>query len=159
MIKVKRKITEFVSEKYRKKGVAPSVRQILQELDLNRTLFYKAFPGGLREVCEKAGVQLPSERLKLVKQALRTKERSAERSERGGFDPEFKRSELEAGIRELGYTFQLETEGVKDKPYWRARREQFDHLCDWMFKRLKEVEEPKALKALYRGSRSLRLIT
>jgi hypothetical protein len=31
MIKVRRKITEFISEKYRKKGAAPSARQNLQE--------------------------------------------------------------------------------------------------------------------------------
>jgi hypothetical protein len=101
-------------------------------------------------------VQLPSERLKLVERALRSRERSSERLERGGFDLEFKRSELEAWIRELGYTFQLETEGVMGKPYWGVRREQFDHLCDWMLKRLKEVEEPKALKALYRGFQKLK---
>jgi hypothetical protein len=148
MIEVKRKITEFVSEKYRKKGVVPSVRQILQHLDLNRTLFYEAFPGGLREVCEEAGVRLPSERLKLVKQALKAKERSAERSERGGFDLEFKRSELETKARELNYSFQFNTEGVKNQPYWRSRREQFNQLCDWFVKRLREVKEPSDLKAL-----------
>jgi len=49
MLEVKREVVEFISEKYRTKGVVPSVRKILKEFGLNRAMFYKAFPGGIKE--------------------------------------------------------------------------------------------------------------
>lgn len=154
--KFRKEVIKFVSDKYRKEGVVASINEILERFNTYRAFLYAAFPGHQKEICQEAHVPLPIKRRKQVERALRAKKRPIKRSERGDFDFVFERSELEAGIRELGYTFQLETEGVKDKPYWRARREQFDHLCDWMFKRLKEVEEPKDLKALYRGFQKLK---
>jgi hypothetical protein len=56
MIKVRRKITEFISEKYRKREPPRPQDKTFRSLDLNRTLFYKALLGGLREVCGEAGV-------------------------------------------------------------------------------------------------------
>jgi len=152
MLEVKRRVIEFVSEKYRKEGVVPSVRKILKEFGLNRAMFYKAFPGGIREVCKEADVQLPSERFELVKKALRTKGRS----ERHSFDLDFKKSELEAKVKELDYSFHSNTEDVKDQPFWRSRREQFKQLCDQLIKRINDVKEPSDLEALEREYQKLK---
>jgi len=152
MLEVKRGVIEFVSEKYRKEGVVPSVRKILKEFGLNRAFFYKAFPGGIREVCKEADVQLPSERFELVKKALRTKGRS----ERHNFDLDFKKSELEAKVKELDYSFHSNTEDVKDEPYWRSKREQFKQLCDQLIKRINDVKEPSDLEVLEREYKKLK---
>jgi hypothetical protein len=152
MLEVKREVVEFVSEKYRKEGVVPSVRNILKEFGLNRAFFYKAFPGGIREVCKEADVQLPSERFELVKKALRTKGRS----EMHNFDLDFKKSELEAKVKELDYSCRSNTEDVKDEPFWRSRREQFKQLCDQLIKRINDVKEPSDLEALEREYQKLK---
>ena len=152
MLEVKREVVEFVSEKYRKEGVVPSVRKILKEFGLNRAFFYKAFPGGIREVCKEADVQLPSERFELVKKALRTKGRS----ERHNFDLDFKKSELEAKVKEIDYSFRSNIEDVKDEPFWRSRREQFKQLCDQLIKRINDVKEPSDLEALEREYQKLK---
>jgi len=152
MLEVKREVVEFVSEKFRKEGVVPSVRNILKEFGLNRAFFYKAFPGGIREVCKEADVQLPSERFELVKKALRTKGRS----ERDNFDLDFKKSELEAKVKELDYSFRSNTEDVKDQPFWRSKREQFKQLCDQLIKRINDVKEPSDLEELGREYQKLK---
>jgi len=152
MLEVKRRVIEFVSEKYRKEGVVPSVRKILKEFGLNRAFFYKAFPGGIREICKEADVQLPSERFELVKKALRTKGRS----EMHNFDLDFKKSELEAKVKELDYSFHSNTEDVKDQPFWRSKREQFKQLCDQLIKRINDVKEPSDLEALEREYQKLK---
>jgi archaellum component FlaC len=154
MLEVKREVVEFVSEKYRKEGVVPSVRKILKEFGLNRAFFYKAFPGGIREVCKEADVQLPSERFELVNKALRTKGRS----ERHNFDLDFKKSELEAKVKELDYSFRSNIEDVKDEPFWRSRREQFKQLCDQLIKRINDVKEPSDLEALEREYKKLKYL-
>jgi hypothetical protein len=154
MLEVKRRVIEFVSEKYRKEGVVPSVRKILKEFGLNRAFFYKAFPGGIREVCKEADVQLPSERFELVEKALRTKGRS----ERHNFDLDFKKSELEAKVKEIDYSFHSNTEDVKDEPFWRSRREQFKQLCDQLIKRINDVKEPSDLEALEREYQKLKYL-
>jgi len=152
MLEVKREVVEFVSEKYRKEGVVPSVRKILKEFGLNRAFFYKAFPGGIREVCKEADVQLPSERFELVKKALRTKGRSKKHI----FDLDFKKSELEAKVKELDYSFHSNTEDVKDQPFWRSKREQFKQLCNQLIKRINDVKEPSDLEALEREYQKLK---
>jgi uncharacterized coiled-coil DUF342 family protein len=152
MLEAKREVVEFVSEKYRKEGVVPSVRNILKEFGLYRAMFYKAFPGGIREVCKEADVQLPSERFELVNKALRTKGRS----ERDNFDLDFKKSELEAKVKELDYSFRSNTEDVKDEPFWRSRREQFKQLCDQLIKRINDVKEPSDLEELEREYQKLK---
>jgi uncharacterized coiled-coil DUF342 family protein len=153
MLEVKREVVvEFVSEKYRKEGVVPSARKILKEFDLNHAMFYKAFPGGIKEVCKEADVQLPSERFEFVKKALRTKGRS----EMHNFDLDFEKSELEAKVKELDYSFRSNTEDVKDQPFWRSRREQFKQLCDQLIKRINDVKEPSDLGALEREYQKLK---
>jgi hypothetical protein len=153
--KLRREILKFVAEKYREDGSVPSTRCIINEFNLkSASKLCKMFPGCLKQICRGAGVPYPAERLKLVANALKARKRSAERLERGDFDFEFERSELEAKIKELKYAFHLETESVRDKPYWRARREQFDRLCDWIIKQLREVE-PEAFKDLYRDFKKL----
>jgi len=155
--KLRREIVKFVAEKYREDGSVPSTRRIINEFNLkSASRLCKMFPGCLKQICREAGVPYPAERLKLVANALKARKRSAERLERGDFDFEFERSELEAKVKELKYTFQSKTESVKDEPYWRARCEQFDRLCDWVLKRLKELEEPEAFKDLYRDFQKLR---
>jgi chromosome segregation ATPase len=98
-------------------------------------------------------VQLPSERFELVKKALRTKGRSAERD---NFGLDFKKSELEAKVKELDYSFRSNTEDVKDEPFWRSRREQFKQLCDQLIKRINDVKEPSDLEALEREYQKLK---
>jgi chromosome segregation ATPase len=154
--KLQREILKFVAEKYREDGSVPSTRRIINEFNLkSASRLCKMFPGCLKQICREAGVPYPAERLKLVANALKARKRSAERLERGDFDFEFERSELEAKVKELKYTFQSKTESVRDEPYWRARREQFDRLCDWIIKQLREVE-PEAFKDLYRDFKKLR---
>jgi hypothetical protein len=155
--KLRKEIVKFVAEKYREEGSVPSVKRIINEFNLKSpSKLCKIFPRLQKQICREAGVPYPIERLKLVESALKARKHSAERLERGDFNFDFERSELEAKIKEFKYTFNAETESVKDEPYWRARREQFNHLCDLMSKRLKEVEEPKALKAIYRGFQKLK---
>jgi len=152
MLELKREVVEFVSEKFRKEGVVPSVRNILKDFGLNRAMFYKAFPRGIREICKEADVQLPSERFELVNKALRTKGRS----ERDNFDLDFKKSELEAKVKELDYSFHSNTEDVKDQPFWRSRMEQFRQLCDQLIKRINDVKEPSDLEVLEREYKKLK---
>ena len=79
---------------------------------------------------------------------MKAKARSAKECsiECEGFDFGYRRSELEAMVRELGYVFKLRTEDVKDEPYWRARREQFSSLCKWMPKRIGRRRHQRCLK-------------
>lgn len=92
------RIIEYVRRKYKERGRVPSIREILREFGIYRTLFYRIFPRGLREVCEEANVPLPEECAKLSK-ALGAKKRLLR--ERGDFEFEYKKSELEARVREL----------------------------------------------------------
>jgi len=158
--KLREEIVKFVAEKYRKEGSVPSVRDIMDEFNLKSpSKLYNMFPGGQKQICREAGVPYPAERLKFVEGALKARKRPAERLERGDLDFAFERSELEAKIKELKYAFRSETESVKDEPYWRARREQFDRLCDWMLERLNEAKEPRHLNSCIGASGSLRSTT
>jgi len=116
------------------------------------------FPEGLREICREAKVSFPADRARFA-EAMKAKGCSAkERSiERGGFDFEYRRFELEARVKELDYTFKLRTEDVKDEPYWRARREQFSSLCNWMLKRLRKAEISADLEAVAEDFRKLKM--
>ena len=143
------RIVEYVSRRYEEEGRVPSVRQILREFGIYRALFYQMFPEGLEELCRKAKVPFPADRARLA-EAMKAKGRSAKKLsiEHGDFDFEYRKSDLEARVRELGYTFKLRTEDVKNEPYWRAKREQFSSLCNWMLKRVRKAETSAELEAI-----------
>jgi|SRR5208282_744330 len=67
---LKNEIANFVASYYAKTGEVPSVRMIVRKFRLNRTAFYKIFPGKLAELCQLASVPAPQERLASVQPAL-----------------------------------------------------------------------------------------
>ena len=98
-LSLRARIVEYVSRRYREEGRVPSVRQILREFGIYRALFYRMFPDGLEGLCREAKVPFPADRARLA-EAMKTKGRSTKgRSiERGDFDFEYRRSELEAMV-------------------------------------------------------------
>jgi len=113
------RVVEYVSRKYEEKGRVPSVREILREFNIYRVKLYSMFSGGLREICREAKVPFPADRAGLA-EAMKAKGCSAKEHsmEHEDFDFEYRRSELEARVKELEYTFKLRTEDVEDEPYW-----------------------------------------
>lgn len=74
------RVVDFVRAHYEKQGSVPSIRSIAKKhrrRGLTRSSIYRLFPGGLREICERAGVPLPSDRMRVVQPALNTR-RAAE---------------------------------------------------------------------------------
>jgi len=153
----KEEIVEYVARTYREGGGVPSIRQILKQFSVCRARLYKLFPDGLKQICREAGVPYPEERDKVVKMMKGSKP-AMERSRQGeNFDFWFKKTELEAKVKELLYAFQLKTEGVKSEPYWRSRREQFNELAEWLLKGLKEAGTQRELELLKKDFEKLKM--
>lgn len=90
----------------------------------------------------------PADRAKFAEAMKAGRSSAQERSmEEETFDFEYRRSDLEARVKELDYAFQLRTEDVRDEPYWHSRREQFSKLCKWMLKRLGKANTLAELEA------------
>ena len=54
---------------------------ILKEIKTNRTELYKAFPGGLAEICRGSGVPYPKDRAKAVEKAVKARSTKAEKDQ------------------------------------------------------------------------------
>ncbi|MEE8132990.1 MAG: hypothetical protein V3T40_05390, partial [Nitrososphaerales archaeon] len=57
------KVIEYVARSYSRKGLVPSISQILNGVRTYRSLLYAIFPGGLGGICASAGVPEPTTRI------------------------------------------------------------------------------------------------
>ncbi len=81
-------VLNFVKNHHESGGKAPSIRAICREVDgISVRKFYKLFPGGISEVCKKAGIPVPKQRITATRKAVRGQEKKAmavkDRSESG----------------------------------------------------------------------------
>jgi len=107
------KIAKYASRIHREERRAPSVMELPDKFNIHRVKLYSTFPAGLAEIYKKAKVPFLVNHIRLA-EAMKAKGYSAkERStEHGGFDFEYRRSDLEAKVKELSHLFQLRTENV-----------------------------------------------
>ena len=57
---LRREIVDFVHYSYTDEGgIVSTVKDLLKGLELSRYAIYHAFPGGMREICQEAGVPVP----------------------------------------------------------------------------------------------------
>ncbi|GAI15380.1 unnamed protein product, partial [marine sediment metagenome] len=85
---LRKAILNFVKNHQESGGKAPSIRAICREVNgVSIRKFYKLFPEGLGEVCKKAGVPVPKQRIRATRKAVRGQEKKAmaieDRSEPG----------------------------------------------------------------------------
>jgi hypothetical protein len=67
-------IISFVRKYYERHGTAPSVRTIAKKVKaVTIAGIYKAFPGGLAEICQQARVPAPKQRIKATRRALKAR--------------------------------------------------------------------------------------
>ncbi len=59
-----------IVESVRERGNVPAVNSILVRHNLNRTRFYRLFPGGVVELSKAAGVPVPKDRVEAVRKAV-----------------------------------------------------------------------------------------
>jgi hypothetical protein len=72
----KEAIVSFARSCYKKHRKPPSIRLIARRhrgLGVTRSNIYKLFPGGLAEICRKAGVPTPKQRIKATQKALKAR--------------------------------------------------------------------------------------
>lgn len=71
-------VLNFIKNHHESDGKAPSIRAICREVDgVSVRKFYKLFPGGISEVCTKAGVPVPKQRIRATRKAVRGQEKKA----------------------------------------------------------------------------------
>jgi predicted RNA-binding Zn-ribbon protein involved in translation (DUF1610 family) len=100
-MKEQAKISGFVAKYYRKNHTIPSVATIVKALGINRTAFYRVFPGGIAEVCNLIGVPVPEERLKRTKSARAAKLKLSRRYTQPELKPDEEMRRLESELRRL----------------------------------------------------------
>lgn len=75
---LRKAVLNFVKNHHESSGKAPSIRAICSEVDgVSVRKFYKLFPGGIGEVCKKAGVPVPEQRIRATRKAVRGQEMKA----------------------------------------------------------------------------------
>ena len=67
---LREKVIGYVQTAYREGRGVPSLAEMKREFGVSNRELYKVFPGGLREICELAGVPPPEDRLKPVEKML-----------------------------------------------------------------------------------------
>ena len=82
---LRREIVEFVHYSYTQEGgIVETVRDLLNFEEymahkLSRYAIYHAFPGGMRQICQEAGVPVPEERYRAASAKRKTARRSSGR--------------------------------------------------------------------------------
>jgi hypothetical protein len=79
---LRREIVEFVRGAYANDGTVETMKDLLnyfESYNLSRDAIYHAFPGGMREICQEAGVPVPEERYRAAAGAS-AKRKTARRS-------------------------------------------------------------------------------
>ncbi|MDI6856329.1 MAG: hypothetical protein QMD21_06065, partial [Candidatus Thermoplasmatota archaeon] len=78
MLNVEERILDYVGRCYGERGQVPSVREILDDMNVSRYRFYLIFPNGIGGVCNALGLPIPMDgmrRTRSASDARRAKER------------------------------------------------------------------------------------
>jgi hypothetical protein len=81
---LRREVVHFVWGSYTEYGIISTVRDVLSCFGISRDVFYDAFPGGMRQACQEAGVPIPEERYRAVARACAARRKTARGSSRRG---------------------------------------------------------------------------
>jgi ribosomal protein S27AE len=103
--KMRDRIISWIKESV-DRGV-PSVRTILKHFNINRKKFYSLFPQGLQGIAKELGLELPQDRLRIVKPILNERELEND-PEIIKLKKELIKAELKRKIRENKLPFELE---------------------------------------------------
>jgi hypothetical protein len=85
---LRREIVEFVNVSYSQEGKVSTVRDLLNFEEymahkLSRYAIYHAFPGGMKQICQEAGVPVPEERYRATAAASAKRKTARRPSGRG----------------------------------------------------------------------------
>jgi hypothetical protein len=99
MEKLKKRVVQFIKREYGKTGKNPSIREICKRLTLTNKALYKAFPGGISEMCAAAGVpEDKTNRIAVEKASRALREKRMRVASEGQLD--FLREKAEKVVRE-----------------------------------------------------------